>query len=152
MPCMLLVDGIHDALLPLSKRLVAVIEMCYRLRHIHHRSHLLRLVVPVGTPFLQSSNLVHHQTVRSGAHIFKVREPSLINKPLDILRLQQHVEELSKALPAQSARRRRQSQELRLRPHLPQPSIRLRHRMMRLIHNNQRKVNRKQRIPLLRPR
>ena len=116
--------------------------MCDTLRHIHHRHHLLRLIVPVSPTFPQPTDLMHHQTVRPGTHILKVREPLLVDKPLDVLPLQQHVEEILKPLPTQSARRRRQSQKPSLRPSLPQRPISFRQRMMRLVNDNQRRIDR----------
>ena len=134
---MLPTDGIHDALFPAHILFIRVIQMRYRLRCIHHRSHLLRLVVTIHPSFLQSVNPLHQHIVWCHAHVFEVREPSLINKFLYRPRLQQHVEQVRKSRPIQSAWRCRQSQEFRLRPLLPQHPIRLRHRMMSLIHDHQ---------------
>ena len=137
MLCMLPVDRIHNPLLPPGKRLIAFIEMSDTLRRIHHRCHLLRLVIPIHAPFLQPVNLLQHPVLRCHTHILKVTQPSLFNKRLNTLRLQQHIKQIRKTFTTQPIRRRRQSKELRLRPLIPHPPIRLRHRMMRLVNDYQ---------------
>ena len=134
---MLPVDRIHNPLLPPSKLLIRLIQMPNRLRRIHHRCHLLRLVIPIHAPFLQPVDLLQHPVLRCHTHILKVTQPSFLNKRLNTLRLQQHIKQIRKPLATQPVRRRRQSQELRLRPLIPHPPIRLRHRMMRLVNDYQ---------------
>ena len=116
---MLSVYGIHDTLPAFGKRLIAMKQMLYRLWHIHHRGHLLHLVIPIGATLSQQPYPVHRQTIRSGAQILEIRQPSCIDKLLDIPRLQHGVKQSRQSLPTQSAGCGRQSQEPCLRPSFP---------------------------------
>ena len=138
--CMFAVDGIDDALLAIHILLVGIVQMFDALRHIHHRSHLSRLVVPVSPSLLQASDLLHHRVIRTGRDIVEVREPPLVDELLNGPRHQYLAEQLSKASMIHPARRSRQSEEPCRRPSVPQHLVRLSHSMMCLVDYNKGKI------------
>ena len=137
---MCLVDGVDDALLALGERRIALVEVRDALRTVQHQGHLLRLVVAVRGTLRQRAHLTEHNVIRADRHVFKVREPSLVDELRDALSLKQCVEQVREALTAHSARRSRQPEEPCLRPFVPQHFVRLSQSMMRLVDDDKRKV------------
>ena len=137
---MLLIDGIHNSFLSVSELPIRFIQMLNALRHIHHRCHLLLLVVTVRSTLVQQRYTLHLLTFWRSTHIVKIRQVALVNERLNRPGLQQHVEQVRERHPVQPAWGSRQPEELRLRPPFPQPPVRLRQCMVCLVNDDQLKV------------
>ena len=79
---MFAVNGIDDTLLTVHIPLVGIVEMLDAFRYIHHRCHLLRLIVAISPTLLQARYPLHHQVIRTGRNVVEVRQPSLVDELL----------------------------------------------------------------------
>ena len=77
---MLPINGIYYAFFPRSKRLVSIIQMPDAFRAIHHRGHLFQLIIAIRTALGQQPHPAYRLTVRVGTYIFKISQPSLVDK------------------------------------------------------------------------
>ena len=144
MPCMLPVDRIHDALLSVGELPVRPVQVLHRLRHVHHRCQLRRLVVAVGAALPQRPHPPHRLAVRTGRHVLKVAQPALVYELLYAPRLQQRIKQIRERRIVQPARRGRLSEEPGLRPLVPQYPVGPGKRMVGLVYDDKGKVNSEQ--------
>ena len=128
------INRIHNPLLARSMPLISRKQSLNTRRIIQLLPHLLRLEIPIRTPFHQPINPLLVLTIRPHRIVIIRTKPSLSNKSLDAIRLYQHLKQVGEPLTTHAPRRGRQSQELRLWPGLPHHLIRFGQRMMRLIH------------------
>ena len=133
------VYGIGDALLVGSISQDSIAESFYGRQHIKFLAHLIEREIAISPSFLQRTHHSPVVAVLPYRHIVVKREPPVGNEFLHRPRLQQHVKQIGKPSPVQSARSSSKSQLPRLGIGIHHLLVGLRHSMMGLVNYDERR-------------